>query len=169
MATHVEAQLYRDFPVFYSTNTWLKYSIQREYRKGVHYVWCGESFDGDNSVFPVPRASSPGEIYRELLKDVQTRDRHSAKIAAQRATLLSLATEWASNGELSPRELEEVAHMVKTAEHYFWRPVIFIIPRSLMGARAQLVPIEKRGGFAPEYVIPDLKEGEFDAIEPIRS
>ena len=29
-------------PVFYSTNAWVKYYINENYRGGRHYVWCSE-------------------------------------------------------------------------------------------------------------------------------
>ena len=92
--------------VLYSTNVFVKYYIQRRWRNNVHYVWCSEEFDSAKarSYSPsgqIPPTSNPLDIYRDLKRAVEAGDTHNAKIVEQRNTLLQLAIEWETKGEIS--------------------------------------------------------------------
>lgn len=154
----------------YSTSVFLKLHIQERFRKDMHYVWCSEYFDSNklSSYSPgslVAPSANPADIYRALRRDVDGKDRHSAKIGELKASLLKLAIEWEGNGEIQASEKDEIAYMVQNASFDYWRPLIYIIPRSLVELRLQLVPPDKRAGFGLEYIISDLKRTEFDIIE----
>jgi hypothetical protein len=63
-------------PVLYSTNVFLKFHIQEQYRGDIHYVWCSENFDSRklsaySSGSLVPPSSNPADIYRQLQQDVK--------------------------------------------------------------------------------------------------
>jgi hypothetical protein len=157
-------------PVLYSTNTFLKFHIQQRFRNDVHWVWCSEIFDSTkaaplsaNSL--IAPSSSPADIYRELRRDVERRDSHSAKISAQRASLQALAIEWEARAEISSQDMQEIIYMATTASFDLWRPLLYVIPAPNPASRLQLVPIEKRAGFGKEYIISDLKRTEFDLLE----
>jgi hypothetical protein len=157
-------------PVLYSTNSFLKFHIQQRFRGDVHWVWCSEIFDASKAAALSPDAliapsSSPADIFRELRRDSDRKDAHSAKINAQKASLQALAIEWESKGEISTLDKQEIIYMVTTASFEYWRPLLYVIPTPSSGARLQLVPIEKRAGFGKEYIITDLKRGEFDLVE----
>ena len=82
--------------LLYSTNVFLKFQVEEQYCGGVHYVWCSENCDSKTlSIYSagalVAPSSNPADIYRELKRDVDGKDKHSAKINAQKATLTSLA------------------------------------------------------------------------------
>ncbi len=104
-------------PILYSTNVFLKLIIQQRYRQDIHYVWCSEYFDS-KALSPyqpgalVPASSNPVDIYRELKRDVESRDRHSAKIAAQKLSFERLAIDWEWRGDITQREKEEIVYMV---------------------------------------------------------
>lgn len=156
--------------LLYSTNVFLKQIIQTQYRKDLHYVWCSEDFD--SRVLPgyspgamTAPSSNPAEIYEELKREVERPDKHSAKIAAQKLSFLALSVTWHKAGEITKNEKDEIAYMVNTAPITHWRPLLYVIPRSLVVARLQTVPIAKRASFGMEYIIPDLKRSEFDLIE----
>lgn len=156
--------------VLYSTNVFLKPLIQSRYQADEHYVWCSEDFDSSKlSAYAygslVPPSSNPADIYRELQRDVQRKDSHSAKITAQKATLIRLATEWHANGKISLADKDDIIYMVNNASLDHWRPLVYIIPRVVVESRLQVVPVAKRAGFGNEYIIPDLKRCEFDIIE----
>jgi hypothetical protein len=157
-------------PVLYSTNTFLKFHIQQRFRNDIHWVWCSEIFDSSKAAPLSPNSliapsSSPADIYRELQRDVERRDGHSAKISAQRASLQTLAIEWQSRGEISSQDMEEIIFMVTTASFDLWRPLLYVIPTPASAGRLQLVPIEKRANFGKEYIIGDLARTEFDVVE----
>lgn len=157
-------------PVLYSTNVFLKQHIQREYRGDIHYVWCSENFDSRTvAVYTsgslVPPSSNPADIYRSLKDDVTRGDRHSAKIAAQRTSFEKLATTWLTAGEITAGQKDEIIYMVEHADIHHWRPLLYVIPRILVEPRLKTVPMEKRAGLGPEYIIEDLQRSEFDLIE----
>jgi hypothetical protein len=157
-------------PVLYSTNVSLKFLIQETYRKQIHYVWCSEIFDSRSAArytlaSHVPASSNPHDIYRELKRDVESRDRHSAKITAQKASLTKLAVQWEAVGELTHVEMQDIVYNIEHADFHVWRPLLYVIPRSLVEARLKLVPADRRAGFGPEYIVEDLQRAEFDVIE----
>lgn len=90
---------------------------------------------------------------------------HNAKIISQKASLQSLAILWESQGDITPNERDEIIYMVTTASFEHWRPLLYVIPRSLVEPRLMTVPIKNRGGFGEEYIISDLTRHEFDLIE----
>jgi hypothetical protein len=157
-------------PVLYSTNTLLKFLIQKRFRGDEHWIWCSEVFDSKKvdqyqpAHFVAP-SSNPADIYRELQRDIAGKDTHSAKISAQRASLQALAIRWESDHEISDQQMKEIIFMVTTASLEYWRPLLYVIPFVLVKDRLQLVPIEKRAGFGVEYTISDLKREEFDVVE----
>ena len=158
--------------LLYSTNVWLKHAIQQKFRNDVHYVWCSELFDSTKaSAYSlgslVPPSSNPVDIYRALKLDVQRQDRNSEKITKQRATLASLAIQWATAGEITNDDKEEIVYMVTTATFEMWRPLLYLIPRgpAIVAPRLQVVPPANRAGHGPEYIIEDLKGTEFEIVE----
>lgn len=157
--------------LLYSTNVYLKYHIQREYRGGSHFAWCSETFDSSKAgaytkVALVPPSANPADIYRDLAKAVKMQDTHNAKITSQKATLTTLALGWATNGEITDDQKDEIIYMVERAGFEMWRPMLYIVPRTAsIEARWRAVPMAKRAGFGPEYIIEDLREDEFDVIE----
>lgn len=156
--------------VLYSTNVFLKQFIQARFMGDLHYVWCSDTFDsatlGRYSLGALlPPSSNPVDIYRELKRDVDRGDLHSAKIAAQRASFISLATLWHASGHLAEEDRDDIAYMVNNAPLSHWRPLIYVIPRAPVESRLQLVPASKRAGIGDEYIIPDLQRNEFDLIE----
>lgn len=156
--------------LLYSTNVFLKLYIQQEYRRDIHYVWCSENFDSRTSApyssgSQVPPSSNPADIYRSLRDDVSRNDRHSAKIAAQRASFEKMAIMWLAAGEITLEQKDEIIYMVAHADISYWRPLLYVIPRISVEARLKTVPMDKRAGFGPEYIIEDLRRSEFDLIE----
>lgn len=156
--------------ILYSTNVFLKKHIQCQYHADVHYVWCSENFDSTKlssyaSGALVPPSSNPADIYRELKRDIQRRDTHSAKITEQKATLIRLASEWHNSNAINLNEKDDIIYMVNNATFDEWRPLIYIIPRVGVEDRLQIVPMSKRAGFGNEYIIPNLENSEFNIIE----
>lgn len=157
--------------LLYSTNVFLKFQIQEQYCGGIHYVWCSENCDSKTlSAYSlgalVAPSSNPADIYRELKRDVEGKDRHSAKINAQKLTLTSLAVEWEANGKITTAQRDDILYLVDSADFSLWRPLLYVIPRtSDIESRLQEVAMAKRAGVGPEYIIEDLTLSEFDIVE----
>ena len=157
--------------LLYSTNAFIKYLICDNFRGGVHYVWCSETFDSAKASpyslgSLVPPSANPADIYRTLTRDVSAQDQHSYKISEQKLGLSRLAVEWAAKGEITSEQRDEILEMVKIAPFDYWRPLIYIIPRDKIAlGRLKLVPVAKRAGFGNEYVIADLMTSEFEIID----
>ena len=157
-------------PVVYSTNVFIKYIIYEKYRNGIHYIWCSENYDSKKcSPYShdalVPTSSNPADIYRQLLRDIESKDKHSLKISEQKASLTQLAIEWAEKGDIDTDKRDEITYMIEVADFEYWRLLIYVIPRASVEARMKLVPIQNRAGFGDEYIIEDLRRHEFDMIE----
>lgn len=157
-------------PVLYSTNSYLKLLINERFRGDVHYVWCSEVFDSTKqSAYSASSCSAPSSdpcaIYRQLAKDVQKNDRHSAKIEQTKTSLNSLAIRWRDNGDITDNDAEEILYIVNNASFAEWRPLIYVIPRAPLVTRLSLVTPDKRASIGTEFIIPDLARKEFDIIE----
>ena len=155
--------------IMYSANPFLKFQIQEKYI-GAHYVWCSEHFDtGILGVYSfgslIAPSSCPAAIFRQLREDVMKADRHSAKIAQQKASISARAVAWALDGRISDDQRDEILFMVNNADFQQWRPLVYAIPIGVLGGRKKLVPIAQRAGFGEEYVVEDLTRAEFDLIE----
>ena len=154
--------------VLYSTSTWLAYAIAEQYYAGDHYVWCTPHFD-PSSVPPisysVPPSSSPIEIYRGLRKDVLGGDRHSAKIAANKAGILRGVEVRRAAGELSDADAAEIVAILDLADIRDFRPIIFVIPFHLVRDKVETVPVSQRASpLAAEFIISHLPRACFDTI-----
>lgn len=157
-------------PLLYSTNVFLKFLIQQKFRNDEHYVWCSDNFDATtggkySASSLVAPSSNPAEIYRQLKLDIHNKDRHSYKINAQKASLTSLAIDWEANGDINSDNKDEIIFMVTNAAFDDWRPLLYLIPRSLVEPRIKTVPIHRRASFGDEFIVEDLRRDEFDVIE----
>jgi hypothetical protein len=156
--------------LLYSTNVFLKLLIQQRYNSDIHYVWFSDCFDSallsrySPSSLVAP-SSNPADIYRELARAVKLSDRHCHKIHEQKVSLKTLAIDWEAAGEINSNDKEEIFYMIDNATFSEWRPLIYITPRVLVESRLQVVPPNKRASLALEYIVPDLKQDEFDIIE----
>lgn len=147
--------------LLYSTNTYLKFRLQEDYR-GVHHVWCSPIFSASTRGryelgAGQPPTSDPASIYRDLYQAVAKTDEHCDKIASQKKTLLALAELWCTD--------KHMAAIVSKARFPEWRPLLFVIPYSRVEARIKEVERDRRASSEPEYIIEDLIRGEFDILE----
>lgn len=77
--------------LYYSTNTWLAYSVAQRYYGAIHYVWCSPhiapssrgSLDSH-----VPPTSNPIEVFKVLYNEVRNGDRHSSKVRDNKIGIL---------------------------------------------------------------------------------
>jgi hypothetical protein len=158
--------------LLYSTNCFLKLLIQERYHGDVHYVWCSEAFDskklaGYTSAAMVGASSDPASIMRELKRDVETNDLHSAKIESQRASFIARAMNDCTAGTITSDNRDDITYLSDKMPITYWRPLVYIIPMtSALTGRVTEVPAKSRASFGPEFIILDLHRSEFDIIEP---
>jgi hypothetical protein len=155
--------------VLYSANSWLAYVIAERYYRGYHYVWCTPHFDPSSvpSInYTVPPSSSPAEIYRNLKEDVKRGDRHSAKIAANKAGILRGVEHKLAAGEITPEQASEIASIVAAAEAQDFKPLIFVVPFALVAKLLRTVPVSQRAHpLSDEFIIDRLPRENFDVID----
>jgi hypothetical protein len=156
--------------ILYSANTYLKYRIQEDYRNE-HHVWCSPAFEaaklGRYTLgATTPPSSDPASIYRNLHRAVKECDDHDPKIAEQKKVLLGLAVQWFNAGHISDAARDDITAIVASARFPEWRPLLLVIPYHSVVSRVIDVERAKRASAEPEYIIPDLKPGEFDIMEP---
>jgi hypothetical protein len=113
-----------------------------------------------------PPSSDPCSIYRNLCRAIRETDDHDDKIISQKSTIMALAVQWCNAGTISENERDEVVAIVNSARFPEWRPLIFVVPYGAVHDRVREVERARRASTEPEYIIPDLKLGEFDIIEP---
>lgn len=157
-------------PVLFSTVTYWKYYIQRHYRNDTHYVWCSEHFDPSKTSEysahnPTGPTANPRSIYETLKEAVQNRDTHCQKIQDQKSTIRELAVEWNQNDQITGRQAQEIHMMMEEGDFQNWRPLLYVIPSTLVEDRVQFVPYENRASLGPEWVIENLDGGEFQLVE----
>jgi len=158
--------------ILYSTNTQLKYVLQRDYFGGLHYAWCSSVFDprtlGRYSAgAQLPSSSNPATIYRDLHEaSIKTPDWHCKKVQDQKATLMALAVKFAVAGKITELARDEAIEIVRTAPISEWRPLLYVVPYTeALKPRVKDVPFDKRASREMEYIVEDLKADEFHVIE----
>jgi hypothetical protein len=155
--------------LLYSTNTWLAYIIAQRYYGCEHYAWCNPSFNSKTSPptdYSTPPTSSPGEIYMSLLAEVQRADRNSTKIKQNKLGILKGAVYKKRAGVINSRQQAEIAAVVECAEIQEFRPLVFIIPYSIVVDLLKKVPIRNRAHpLSDEYIIDRLPRECFDIID----
>ncbi len=155
--------------LLYSTNTWLAYIIAQRFYKGERYVWCTPFFDPRSLATydtTVPPTSSPSEIYRNLDAEVRRGDRHSAKIKENRTGILRGANYKRASGIITEEEEKDIAAIVELAEIRDFRPLLYVIPYTLVSNLLREVPVRDRAApLSQEYMIEKLPRRHFDILE----
>jgi hypothetical protein len=156
--------------MYYSTVVYLKYYIQKNYFSDRHYVWVSEYFNCNSSNPHTPSTligttSNPKDIYLDLKKAYEATDRHSYKINEQIASIKKLAIDYFNTSLITDTERDEIIFMVDKCDFKYWRPVIYLIPKTIDSSRVTLVPMPSRASFGPEYIIKDLNSNEFDLLD----
>lgn len=137
---------------------------------GYHFAWCSPVLDGASLPWlapgaAIPPSSNPLDIYRTLKKDVDRLDSHSDAIRRQVESCKAIALKLLADESISSAQAAEIAAIVDAASIADWRPLMFVIPYKLVRRRVQSVPRVSRASVEPEYIVPDLKDHEFQVVE----
>jgi hypothetical protein len=139
------------------------------YYGGCHYVWCTPYFNPAsrmNLSNSVPPTSSPREIYWNLLKEVEARDLHSAKISQNRAGIQRGADIKLQAGVIERAQHTEILEIAAAAQTQDFRPLLLVIPALPITDLLHAVAVKDRASLlSEEYIIESLPRQLFDAIE----
>lgn len=155
--------------LLYSVNTTLAFLINEHYYGQRHYAWCTPFFDmrrSQASTFGnAPASANPFEIYGALLRDIRTRDRHSALIAQNKAGIRRGATARLQRAQISQAAATEIEQVVAMSEISDYVPLIYVIPTSGVRAMVKAVPASERAHpLSREFIVEDLPRAKFDVI-----
>lgn len=157
--------------IYYSTNTKLSLFINRTYYKSKHFVWCSPVFNpktlNEYDVRKnIPPSSSPHNLYKLLLDDVNSEDNHSSKIHQNRTGLIKGATIMLEKGVIDEDDYGRILKIIKTANFGQFTPLLYVIPKHLVENRIIRVDIESSANsLSTEFQIEDLSSEEFEIIE----
>jgi hypothetical protein len=148
----------------------LKVHLNEKFYKDIHYIWCSEVFDSRHehklsSWSHLPPSSNPLDIYNDLKDAVQRGDLHSPKIGQLKLSMSGVATTKYNIHEISGDQKDEILFSVEKCDPSYWSPVLYIIPYDKVQTRLKLVPVEKRASLTTEYIVEDLRKGEFEIIQ----
>ena len=147
--------------LYYSTSTYIALHINSLFY-GQHYLWCSPVFDPAsldrfNPLGKIPASSSPSNIYKSYLRDVATGDRHSALIAQNREGIKRGALYKLQQGIIDKNEYNIIHAMVDQANIVDFRPVLYLIPSTVVIAKMKRVPVEEVANpLGVEYRVEDL-------------
>jgi hypothetical protein len=154
--------------ILYSTTTFLAFAIAEQFYNDIHYAWCSPNFSYPSLELALrnPPSSTPREIYERLHQDVTRGDGHSEKILANRIGIQSGAAQKAATGAITVKEKKEIFSIARAAPLPFFKPLLYVIPFSLVADRVRPVPVTKRANpISREYIIDELPRSYFDVIE----
>jgi hypothetical protein len=158
----------RDPLLLYSTNTWLAYAIAERYYGGVHFAWCSPVYDGAkaDAHVNIPPSSSPADIYRLLLDEVQRGEQHSSVLAGKLEGLRRGAEARLKEGVIGDAEFDQIRRTVETSPLNDFRPVLYLIPYDRVRGTVVEAPVEERAHpSSVEYKVNPLPRDCFDMLE----
>lgn len=153
-------------PILFSVGTKKAYDINSRYYNGLHYVWCAPFFNDQLQ----PPTSNPYSIYAVLQDIILHGDIHAKEIKDNKAGLLRGASARKKQGIITLKTRRLINSDVNEdtdVDHFF--PVIYVIPVERLKdyeKRCEKQPKQKcASSNSEEYVIQDLKPGEFYLID----
>jgi hypothetical protein len=154
--------------ILYSTNTWLAYEINKKYYKHNHYVWCAPVICYEKPSFNsmrVPSSSDPINIYRRLLEDIHSGDKHCQKVKDNKIGIIKGATSKQEQEIITKEQEQEIISIVNMATMGDFYPLLYVIPFSKVKKIVKKVSVEKRAHpLSDEYLIESLHRKYFDVI-----
>jgi hypothetical protein len=157
--------------IFYSTNTRIAYFITEQFYNSEHFVWCApvynpEKLEDYDFRKKIPVSSSPFKIYKNLIDDVKSNDKHSVKIEQNRAGLKKGAAIMLDKGIIDENDFARILAIVDSAETNEFSPLLYLIPAGEVKDKIKTVKVEDAANpLSTEFQIFDLKRDEFEIIE----
>lgn len=147
--------------LLFSVGTYLAYRIERDYYKGVHYVWCTTEFNSKKQ----PVTSRPLTICRRYLEQITGADRHTSEISNNQLGILTGAKLKYDLGIINEKQYNEIKQIVACSSYESFYPVLYIIYTDKVKDRCIEVPkIDCASDNSIEIKIMELQEDEFSLI-----
>lgn len=154
--------------LLYSTNTWLAWAIAERYYSGIHFAWCTPVYDGTRAASHVriPPSSSPADLYRLLLDEVERGEQHSALLKNNREGIMRGADAKRASGIIGAAEWGHIEDTIKRAHPNDFRPVLYVIPyERVRGMFVEASVRERAHPLSVEYRVEALPRDCFDVLE----
>lgn len=154
--------------ILYSTNTWLAWAIAERYYAGVHFAWCSPVYDGRTAASHVriPPSSSPADLYRLLLDEVERGEQHSKLIKENREGIMRGAGAKRAAGVIGAAEWGDIEDTLNRAYPHDFRPVLYVIPYERVKGMMVEAPVRERAHpLSVEYRLEALPRDCFDVLE----
>ena len=157
--------------LFYSTNTKIAFFISEQFYNSIHFVWCSPVYDPQklnkyDYRSKIPVSSSPYRIYKQLLDDVKTGDKHSTKIEQNKTGLKKGAAIMRQKEIIDDIDFARILSIIDSAELNEFVPILYLIPESLVFEKIKSVEIESIANpLSSEFQIQELLRNEFEIIE----
>jgi hypothetical protein len=147
--------------LYYSKNAKLAKEITELFFNSTFQVWSAPKFDDERN----PPSSNPKDIFYRLHNDVKRLDNHSSKMFEIKAGLYKAIQKKKKEGLLTNEDAKKARAIVKKSQIQHFKPLLYLIPNNstlnILSARIE----DKAELLSEEYVIKDLKIGEFDIIQ----
>ncbi|MEX2593600.1 MAG: hypothetical protein WD426_12570 [Anditalea sp.] len=161
----------KDHLLYYSTNTKVAFFIAEQFYQSTHFVWCApvynpEKLDEYDFRRKIPASSSPFKIYKNLLDDIKSNDKHSSKIEQNRIGLKKGAAIMREKGIIDDNDFARILKIIDLADINEFAPLVYLIPASLVSTKVNSVDVNDAASpLSSECQIYDLQRTEFDIIE----
>ncbi len=151
--------------ILYSVGTHFAWKINHDYYNDIHYCWCSTKFHDMKQ----PPTSDPQTIIQRYIQQIHTGDVHAKEIEANIAGILRGAKLKLDDGIIDNDAYTKIGELCANPTFEAFFPVIYIIDVKKVGfARCKEVSIrQKASKHSIEYIIEDLKPGEYEMIDCI--
>lgn len=149
--------------LLYSINTEIAFRIQRTYYNNKHYVWCTNRY---NHGISQPASSNPMSIATSFLRDIISRDNHSAIIKQNRDGLKRGAMLKRQSHIITEEQEAEIITLVNQADFDQFLPLLYVIP--FEGVKTICEEVDsgrKAASHSVEYIIQELPRSSFEIVE----
>lgn len=152
----------KQFPVLYSTATYLAYKIAKRYYHDIHYVWCAQEFHSSTQA----ATSDPLTIANVFLRHIQSGDRHSHAIEDNISGILCGAHSKLKAGIIDNDTFQLICQMVNCADYEAFLPVVYVInSKSIISHYEEVNKEDRARNNSIEIRVHELKRNEFQIID----
>jgi hypothetical protein len=144
---------------YYSTQPFLAWCINHYFYQQTHWTYIGTPFYPYK--LPNPRTSNPFRAYEDLYEPVHDRDEFSGHIAQKRTRLKDGI--WANQALVSKQHSMSLERICDAIDIVFFYPVVYRVDIDIMDI-SRLIKAGSALVGSNEYLISDLKHGEFDLL-----
>lgn len=145
----------------FSTVMKISYNIEKNYYDNIHFAWCSPELD----MLGQPGTSNPLSIAKRYLKAAHTGDSHEEFYEAKFAKMLAIAQARKNNNKITSYQFDCICKKIAAASYADVVPILLIIDWNKVKKRVHKETVCRASLYSIEYIIDDLREDEFRAID----